>query len=175
MQTISFLKDSFLSNICALLTSFLSWHFPRNSALGDIYKTNLKSTTEPMFRQPLGLWGLFGFSNVLCYNKTIQVFPAHGSKFFSLIPLHPGHSSKALYMPPFLTLMNIPRTAVKSNLDVYLSKALSCPLHSRDHVALKAVGTPFSVLLAFLLVPRKHKVVAWGVEREWEGNKRIRI
>lgn len=84
MQTVSFLKGSFLSNICALLTSFLSWHFPRNSALGDIYTTNLTSSHWANVQTPPVLWGLFGFSNVLCHNNSslsspwIQIFVSHG-------------------------------------------------------------------------------------------------
>lgn len=86
--------------------------FPKELWLTSAQQT-LKAATEPMFRQPPGLWGLFGFSNLLSYNKTTQVFPDHESKFLSLMTLHAGHSSEVLYMPPFLTTFTyIPRNAV---------------------------------------------------------------
>lgn len=120
----------------------------------------LKAATEPMFRQPPGLWGLFGFSNLLCYNKTTQVFPGHGSKFLFLMTLHTGHSSEVLYMPPLPQNIHIHSKEWGGS-----ARLCAVPPIPGTTVALKAVGTSFNAFLAFLLVPRKHKAVVWGGRR----------
>lgn len=74
----------------SLVTSVHFWHhFCLDISQGTLLwvtstQQTLQAATEPMFRQPLVLWGLFGFSNVLCHNNSslsspwIQIFVSHG-------------------------------------------------------------------------------------------------